>query len=89
MENETDKFYVTGSQILHTLSSFCLGWTYDDFIAIFDDTEKGSDYYWNLFEKVRMTFPENGADMLGFIYELEDAEKAHLFSYLFNTDVKF
>lgn len=37
-------------------------------LMLLKDSEKGAEYYWNLFEKVRMTFPENGADMLAFIY---------------------
>jgi len=86
---EEKRYYHTGAGILHTLSSFCLGWSKSDMDATFKDTEKGAEYYWNLFEKVRMTFPENGADMLAFIYELEDEEKTHLFKSLFNRDVKF
>jgi len=91
MENEPEekKYYRTGAGILHTISSFCLCWSYDDFVEIFKNTENGSDYYWNLFEKVRLTFPERGEDMLAFIYELEDEEKTHLFKSLFKRDVKF
>lgn len=91
MENEPEeiKYYHTGAGILHTLSSFCLGWCKSDLDEIFKDAEKEPEYYWNLFEKVRMTFPENGADMLAFIYELEDDDKTILFKGLFNRDVKF
>lgn len=91
MENEPEeiRYYETGAGILHTLSIFCLEWSKSELDSIFKDTEKGADYYWQLFEKVRMTFPENGADMLAFIYELEDEEKTHLFKSLFNRDVKF
>lgn len=91
MENKPEeiKFYHTGAGILHTISSFCLGWSKSGLDEIFKDSEKGAEHYWNLFQKVRMTFPENGADMLAFIYELEDNEKTLLFKKLFNRDVKF
>lgn len=88
-ENDEIEYFVTGAEILHRVSSFCLGWTKSDLDKIFRDSEKGSEYYWELFQKVRMTFPENGADMLAFIYELEVDEKTILFKSLFNRDVKF
>lgn len=75
--------HLNGATILHTLSAFCLGWCYDDFEAIFRNSEKGTEYYWNLFEKVRLTFTNHGADMLAFIYELEDEDKNFLFRALF------
>lgn len=74
---------LTGATILHTLSSFCLDWCYDDFEAIFRNSEKGTAYYWNLFEKIRLTFKNHGSDMLAFIYELEDEDKNFLFHALF------
>lgn len=91
MENEPQeiKYYHTGASILHSLSSFCLGWSKSDLDAIFKESEKGSDYYWELFQKVRLTFSETGADMLAFIYELETDEKTILFKHLFKRDVKF
>jgi hypothetical protein len=89
LEHESQSHYHTGANVLEVLSSFCLGWSYSEFVPAFKDTEKGADYYWELFTKVRMTFPETGADMLGFIYELDSEEKTHLFKHLFGRDVKF
>lgn len=88
-KNESQKFFNTGAGILNTISSFCLGWSKNDLDEIFGDSEKGAEYYWDLFTKVRLTFSGKGEDMLAFIYELEDDEKTHLFKKLFNRDVKF
>ncbi len=88
-KNESERYYETGAGILHTISYFCLEWSKSELDSIFGDTEKGAEYYWNLFTKVRLTFPARGEDMLAFIYELEEDEKTHLFKKLFRSDVKF
>lgn len=87
--NESETYYHTGKSILHTISGFCLGWSKNDLDDVFKDSEKGSEYFWELFQKVRLTFSGKGEDMLAFIYELEDEEKTILFKYLFNRDVQF
>lgn len=88
-ENEIQPYLNTGADVLHTISYFCLEWSKNDLDAIFEDSEKGAEYYWDLLTKVRLTFPSRGEDMLVFIYELEDHEKTHLFKKLFRSDVKF